>query len=162
MELMLGGMQTRSAYLWGSPVTLQAPRLMRSALVTARRPGQVGFQGVPAGGPGVPAVLPADEVGNWQVRFSEADRHVPWGFSVNVDTSESDLAPDTPEDVAKLFPADTGVVARSLDEIVHKQRQVTQPLDLAALILLVLLVLMTGELFFGNRFYRQAEQVDLE
>ncbi len=162
IRLLAGGTDIKSSYPWGKSLTLPFPRSLGTAVVTVKKPSSPGEVPAPASIQGRTVTLLADEVGPWTLRFSAGDQSVLRGFSVNPAAGESDLTPIEPVKVTAMFPTDSVLIARSANEIAHKQRVVTRPLDLAMPILLILLVLITVESFFANRFYRQGEQVTPE
>ena len=169
IRLLAGGTDIKAAYRWGKSVTVPFPPSLSGAVVTVSKPSSQA-PGAPGGGE-VPAragiqgrtvTVLADEVGPWTLRFSAKGRSIMRGFSVNPAAGESDLSPIEPSKVVAMFPRDSVLIARTAAEIAHKQRMVTQPLDLTVPILVALLVLMTCESFFANRFYRRGEQVTPE
>ncbi|HUT02135.1 MAG TPA: BatA domain-containing protein [Phycisphaerae bacterium] len=142
-------------YLWGQTASVPIPRSMQNAMMTVRKPDS------PAEEPVVRALdqralsLQADRLGHWNVQFSEASTRLRAGFSVNASFAESDLGPQDVEALRAVFPPDQFVVASDMADLTERRRTVTQALDLAAPLLVLLLLLMTGESFFANRFYRQ-------
>jgi len=144
----------RTMYLWGESATVSAPRAMGGAMVTVRRPGSPVERPVPRDARRGTVTFPADAPGAWTVQFAEAERRVLRGFSVNVDPAESDLTPADVEDLRLAIPSERLVVASGLADLAEHRRTVTQPLDLMVPLLLAVLVLMTGESYFANRFYR--------
>jgi len=145
--------QAPASQTWGSAVAVPAPRSMPAAVATVRGPGQVNERPVLLDLASRSVLLQADRLGHWTVRFTEADRQVQRGFSVNADPAESRLEP-AGNAVSALFPAEALTVASDQAELAKWIATVSQPLDLAAPILLILLVLIAGESFFANRFYR--------
>jgi hypothetical protein len=101
----------------------------------------------------------ADRLGDWTVKFAESGQSVEDGFSVNVDPAESDLHPEDRPKVEKRFPAGRVTIVTDVAEIARKQQTISQPLDLTTPLMFGLLVLLTIECFFANRFYRQAGTV---
>jgi hypothetical protein len=162
VRLLAGGTDVKAAYRWGKSVTVPFPPSLSGAVVTVSKPSSQGEVPARASIQGRTITVLADEVGPWTLRFSAKGRSIMRGFSVNPAAGESDLTPIEPSKVVAMFPRDSVLIARTAAEIAHKQRMVTQPLDLTAPILLVLLVLMTCESFFANRFYRRGEQVTPE
>lgn len=156
-RLLAARAEMKTSYLWGQTASVAIPQSTGNAMMTVRKPRS------PAEEPVVRALhqrvlnLQADRLGHWTVEFAEADRRLRRGFSVNADSGESDLATVDVEDLQEVLPADQLVVASDMADLAQRRRTVTQALDLAAPILLVLLLLMTGESFFANRFYRQDE-----
>lgn len=161
IRLLVGG-DVKTGYSWGKSVTVPFPRSLPAAVVTVSRPSSQGEAPVPASIQGRTVTLLADEAGAWTLRFSAGGRSILRGFSVNPAAGESDLTPIEPSKVEAMFPTDSVLIARTAAEIAHKERMVARPVDLAVPILLVLLVLMTGESFFANRFYRRGDQVTPE
>lgn len=159
IRLLVGGGDVKTVYSWGKSVTVPFPRSLPAAVVTVSRPSSQGEVPARASIQGRTVTLLADEAGAWTLRFSAGGRSIMRGFSVNPAAGESDLTPIEPSKVVAMFPSDSVLIARTAAEIAHKERMVARPLDLAVPILLVLLVLMTGESFFANRFYRRGQQV---
>ena len=141
-------------YLWGQTATVLVPRSMNAARATVRRPGGRLAEPVPCAPRQQAVSFLCDRLGHWTVQFAEGDRRVERGFSVNADPAESDRTPADGDALRKLLPAGDVLIASSMDDLAERRRTVSQPLDLAVPILLALLVLMTAESFFANRFYR--------
>jgi len=156
-RLLASGAEMETAYRWGQIASVPIPRSAQSALMTVRRPHSAAEEPVVRALHQRVLNLRADRLGHWTVEFTEGDTRLRRGFSVNADFAESDLTPVGAEDLRKILPADRLVVARDLAHLAERRRRVTQALDLAVPILLALLLLMTGESFFANRFYRQEE-----
>ncbi|HAU36300.1 MAG TPA: hypothetical protein DCX07_01100 [Phycisphaerales bacterium] len=143
-----------ATYTWGQTVSLPLPKGMTNPRVTVRRPGQPAGQTVAAQLLQRVVTLVADAVGPWDVTFTEGAQAQETGFSVNADPSESDLSPADLDAVRRLFPADRLTVATGAEDLVRASRAAGEALDLSTPVLLALLVLMTAESFFANRFYR--------
>jgi len=148
----------RTLYTYGGVIALPLPRDMRNPEITVRRPSRPRGEPASADLRARALVLTADELGPWEVEFLEGARKEAFGFSVNADPAESDLTPVQRERVEALFRPDRLTIADSLDELRRAERTVSQPLDLAPALLLGLLVLLTAESFFANRFYRTPQQ----
>ncbi|MFP4106291.1 MAG: BatA domain-containing protein [Phycisphaerae bacterium] len=148
--------------IWGQAVTLEFPEKMKSVRVELLRPGQ------DQPSPLVPELgrrtvtLRADRLGGWTVRFSENDRTVEKGFSVNAASEESDLRPIEPDDLMRMFPPESVTLADSLEDVNLRRRVASEPLEIAPLLLLLLLGLMIGESFFANRFYKTVDPEEVE
>jgi hypothetical protein len=153
-RLLVSGAESETLWLWGRSATVGIPKSMAGAMMTVRKPGQGGETPVVHAPSQRVLSFHADRLGHWTVQFAEGDRRVLRGFSVNTDFAESDLTPAGEADLKAAFGADRLLVASSTDDLAERRRTVRQPLDLSVPILLALLVLMTGESFFANRFYR--------
>jgi len=154
---LLGGRITgRTDYLWGQSATVGIPDGMSPAATgMVRRPGSPDeLPVIPDARTGAVTIL-ADRLGGWTVRFCDDERTVRRGFSVNVDPAESDLSPAARRDVLAMFGWDKAIIASDVQGLARSRRTVARPLDLAAPILLALLVLVTVESFFANRFYKR-------
>ena len=99
----------------------------------------------------------ADTPGWWGLRFVRGDLREARGFSVNVSAAESHMTPAETSRLIKMFPPDGLVIAKTLDEIRRARQGEEMALDLTIPLLLALVVLMTGESFFANRFYRRSD-----
>ena len=145
--------------LWGQNVVLSLPRNLGAGTVTVRKPSEQREEAlVPDVRTRTVTVL-ADRLGDWTVKFAESGQSVEDGFSVNVDPAESDLRPEDRPKVEKRFPAGRVTIVTDVAEIARKQQTISQPLDLTTPLMFGLLVLLTIECFFANRFYRQAGTV---
>ena len=156
-RLLASRSEMETAYLWGRAASVPIPRSMGNAMMTVRKPGSAAEEPVVRAMHQRVLTLPADRLGHWTVEFTEGQTRLRRGFSVNADFGESDLAAVDADDLREILPADRLVLASDLADLVERRRTVTEALDLAIPILLVLLLLMTGESFFANRFYRQDE-----
>jgi hypothetical protein len=156
-RLLVSGAASDTMWLWGRTATVGIPKAMAGAMVTVRKPGRTGEEPVVRSLNERVLSFLADRLGHWTVHFSEADTRVERGFSVNADFAESDLTPAEARQLEAVFPAGRLLIATSMDDLAERRRTVRQPLDLAVPILLALLILMTGESFFANRFYRTQE-----
>jgi hypothetical protein len=156
-RLLAGGTGEETAFLWGQTATVAIPKAMDSAMITVRKPSSTGDEPVARALQQRVMNLRADRLGHWTVQFAEGANRLQKGFSVNCDFAESDLTPIDGEDLREVIPRDQLVIASDLKDLAERRRTVTQPLDLAVPLLLVLLVLMMGESFFANRFYRVDE-----
>ena len=150
---------TQTAYLWGRRVTVPFPRRLRSPVATVRRPGRQAETPLKRHGNGRAVTVKADSLGHYVVSFAEGENRQSVGFSVNADPRESDLTPADPKKLKTMFPADSLLIVRDLSEIARRRRKTTRSLDLTLPLLLGVLVLLTGESFFANRFYRRGQEV---
>ncbi|MFB3891561.1 MAG: BatA and WFA domain-containing protein [Phycisphaerae bacterium] len=162
-RLLTSDPAVQTAYTWGQDVTIPLPKSFKSPIVTVREPAG-GEAGKPAPAAETPisfdprrgaVPLRADRLGHWQLKFTEDKRMVTRGFSVNMDTAESDLSRAEPANLEKMFPPGKLLVTADPSEVVRQRQTVTKPLDLGVPLLLALLALLTGEAYFANRFYKQ-------
>jgi len=154
---LLGGRLTdRTEYLWGqSAVVGIADQMTPAAVATVRRPGSPEeLPVVPDARSGAVSIR-ADALGGWTVRFFEDGRTAERGFSVNADPAESNLTPADRREVLGMFHRGRAMIASEVKDLDLGRRTIARPLDLTAPVLLSLLVLVTGELFFANRFYKR-------
>ena len=155
LELMIGS--RRTMYLWSETVTVPAPRRMDDPAVEVARPGE-GYrpEKFDAASRAL-TIARADRLGLWRVRFSrQGEESRVYGFCVNAPYAESDLEAMDEARLREMFPPDSLEVTSDVGETGAPGQTVAQNLDLAAPVLLVLLVLMVYESFFANRFYRRA------
>ena len=156
-RLLAGRATDRMAYTWGQLASVGVPRSMAGAVVTLRKPDSRAELPLVYSPAQQALTIPADRLGHWTVRFAAGGAAEQRGFSVNADFTESDLTAVAAEELHKVFPPDSLVIASDLSELTRRRRKVSRPLDLAVPLLLVLLVLLIGESFFANRFYRREE-----
>jgi hypothetical protein len=100
--------------------------------------------------------------GNYIALLTEGDKRVERGFSVNVPSAESDLKPLSKEKILSRFPPGLADVVATAQDRLARLQQVKMPLDLLPIVLLVLLVILTAESFFANRFYKQNDRTNSE
>ena len=159
-RLLAVGPGEQTSWLWGQAAAVAVPRDMLGAMAMVRRPGAAAEQPAPLGPSQRVLTLPAESLGHWTVEFSQARRGERRGFSVNADFAESDLTPADVKLLEGAFPPDRLVVASSIEDLAEHRRMVSQPLDIAVPLLLLLLALMAGESYFANRFYRRDTTAD--
>jgi hypothetical protein len=156
LRVLTADVLTPTMYQLGDTATIALPRGMRSPAATLRAPGQSGSRTLPVDVRNRAIVVPCDQVGHWTLELTEAARRVVLGFSVNTPASESDLSAMEETKLAALLPADQLTIIKDAAQLADARLQVSQPLDLMTPILICLLILMTGESFFANRFYKRA------
>jgi len=142
-------------YTYGRNVTFPLPKEMRNPKVLVLRPGRKLPEKAQADVVRRTVSLRVDRCGPWELSFTEGSLTSRFGFSVNSAPAESDLTPIKPQKVMTLLPEGRGIIAADVADLAGRAGTVPQALDLAPLLLIGLLVLLTGELFFANRFYRQ-------
>jgi len=160
LRLMLAGRET--LYAWGERVTVRAPRWMDAAPAAyLRRPGGESrpVQELDPGGRSVTIAL-ADELGHWRFRFEQGGRVSEHGFSVNAPAAESNLTALDDEEVLSMFPPGRARITRDAADLTEAGPAVSKDLPLVVPLLVALLVLLTTEAFFANRFYRRPAGVD--
>ncbi len=161
VRLLTSPLDERVSYHWGEAITLEVPPSILRPVASVRRGGSQVDEPITIDPRKRAVVLTGDRLGGWRVRFAEGDREagavdfVERGFSVNPDPAESDLKRLPPEEVAAMFPSSDVLIAREVSELGGRERTVRRPLELAVAVLLGLLVLVTVESFFANRFYRR-------
>lgn len=155
---IVGDQGSPSSFHYGDEAVVPLPKSMKNPIVTLRRPDSQADEPVtPDFRRGVLA-LRADRLGHWLVRVTEGDRKIEKGFSVNTDPAESRLAPVDPKAVLALFPPDQVHLFKEVQQVAQQRQTVSQSLDMAVPVLLAMLLLLTGEAFFANRFYKQPSQ----
>ncbi len=143
-----------TSYLWGESVSIPVPRGLGLATAMVQRPGATS----PASAPVSPAGtvdLRLDELGPWTVSFTGQNGQAEVGFSVNADPAESDLSRVDPNALIDTFGGDRLLITSDVEEAQRRQLSVSQRLDLLTPLLLALLVLLIGESYFANRFYKR-------
>lgn len=158
-RVLVGGAGEQTAYISGQTASVAIPKSMKVPAISIRRPGAAADQPVAPGPQEAVLNFRTDLPGHWTVTFTEGPGRVERGFSVNGDPAESDLTPADPEELARHFPPGRLTIATDLGGLVDRRRTVAQPLDLVPPILLGLLILLMGESFFANRFYRRDQSV---
>jgi hypothetical protein len=143
-------------YQLGQTATIGLPRGMRSPAAMLRTPGESGQRSVPVDVRNRAVMIPCDRLGHWTLELTEGSRRAVFGFSVNVPASESNLAPMSSDKLAAMFPADRFAVISDAAQLTDARLAVSQKLDLMTPVLICLLILMTAESFFANRFYKRA------
>ncbi|MFP4054108.1 MAG: BatA domain-containing protein [Phycisphaerae bacterium] len=148
-------------YTYGGSANVFVPRKMGLATAAVRMPGQSGFESTTVN-PKRVITIPAEQLGHWDVQLTGTDAQRTVGFSVNAPARESDLAAIDANDVGTYLPGASVQVVSTPEELVEQQRMVHKNLDLVAPILLALLVLMTGEAYFANRFYKRGAETAVD
>ena len=156
-RLLAGQARAETMHTCGSSVVVPFPRRLAGAAVTVRKPGAEGDVPAAADAAGRTVTVPADTPGPWDLRFTCGDLHESRGFSANTSPLESDMTAADPAKLEAMFPPDRMVVAGDIDAIRRAWQRGQMPLDLTVPLLLALVVLMTGESYFANRFYRRSE-----
>ena len=154
IELSVAGPRLAAGPVWGRNVSVPIPRGFESSVITVTGPGDAAPRTLSAATHRA-VTLRADRLGPWTLRFQEDARSTARGFSVNADPAESDLTPADPAEVAALFPDGSAIVTDAPDALTFQQGEVDLPLDLTGPLLIALLVLLIGESFFANRFYKR-------
>ncbi|RPI61403.1 MAG: VWA domain-containing protein [Planctomycetaceae bacterium] len=153
-RLLTADASVQTAFVWGRSAVIPLPKSMKNPVVTFRRPGtDIDEPVIPDLKRGVVS-LPADRVGNWSLRFAEGNLRVDRGFAVNTDPAESDLTPGELAKVTAMFPPDGLMITNDYKETTRRMQKVTQPFDLTPALLIGLLLLLVGESYFANRFYK--------
>ena len=143
------------SYSYGQTVAVPLPRSMPGAVAAFRPPSAKADQPLLTDARQGFVTIAAGELGPYDVRFTDAGRRVERGFSVNAEAAESDLRPMDPVALAAMFPPGL-LVTSDVSEVAQRRAIVRQKLDLSPPLLVALLVLVTAESFFANRFYRRA------
>jgi len=156
VRLMEADQDVRTLYTLGETARVPFPRKMASPVVTVRRPGQAGEAAETPPGDAREVTVRADRVGQYVVSFAQDDRRWEFGFSVNAPAVESDLATVPADRIGEKFPPGRFRVLTPDQAGEADERIVEKTLDLTGPLLLTLLLLLTGEAFFANRFYKRA------
>jgi hypothetical protein len=107
----------------------------------------------------------ADQVGPHVIALGSGQRDVPpmlIGYAVNIDPAESDLAPLDRERLVGRQDGEEGIFRPEAFRVVADAEALRRGeamrignLDISPLLALAMLVLLCGECFFANRFYRR-------
>jgi hypothetical protein len=97
-------------------------------------------------------------LGNFSVTFNGTEEQTVDGFSVNVAASEGDMRRVEDEKLLKAFPEDSCRIISSADQLGETGDSGGRLVSILPLMLILLLLLMTAESFFANRFYRPDRQ----
>jgi len=153
---LMGVDAARVQYTLGETALVPLPRKMASPVVGVRSPGQAAetVETLRADARELP--VRADRVGHYIVSFTQDGRRQEFGFSVNAPAAESDLSLVFAEEIGGKFPAGKFRVLSADRPDAPDDETAEQPLDLTGPLLLALLLLLTGEAFFANRFYKRA------
>ena len=157
-ELLLGGEQGQTQFAWGQTAELAIPAAFRKPSITLRRPSDesdLAMESTMYNLRRRVMMIPADQLGGYTLTFTEADRTFAEGFSVNVPIGESDLQTLKPEEIVDNFPPGDMAVISSAADWTGATGKTSPPLDLLPPLLLILLVLLTCESYFANRFYKE-------
>ena len=155
---LVGDHGSPSAFAYGKEAVVPLPKSMKNPIVTIRRPGSQADEPVIPDFRRGALALRADRLGHWTVRITEGDRTITKGFSVNPEPSESRLTPADPKKVLELFAPGQARIYKEVQQATQERQMINQPLDMTVPVLLALLLLLTGEAFFANRFYKQPSQ----
>jgi len=155
-KVLTGQVRAETMYLCGDSVVVPFPRRLAQASVTLRRPGADSDRPISADVGGRTVTVLADKPGPYRARFARGDLHASRGFSVNVSAAESDMHSVGPDRLGAMFPSDGLVIAGNVEAVMRARHGEELALDLTIPLLLALVVLMTGESFFANRFYRRS------
>jgi len=158
-QLLAAEGRAETMHTLGESVMIPIPASVGGAVIAVRRPGDETARPVMPDPNRWGVAILADRIGHWDVQFTAAGQRISGGFSVNADPAESDLTPADADKVKALFPPGRVVIASDLAQVGALRGAAAGPLDLAGPVLLILLVLLVGESFFANRFYRRAVQV---
>ena len=156
-RILTGQAAADTMHVCGKRVVVPVPRRLGGGTVALRGPGAESEQAVQLDPGGRTVTVLGDRPGPWGLRFVRGDLREGRGFSVNVSAAESNMAPAETQRLTEMFPAGRLVIAKDLDEIRRAWQQEDVALDLTIPLLLALVVLMTGESFFANRFYWRSD-----
>ena len=157
MRILTGQASADTMHVCGKSVVVPVPRRLGGATVTLRKPGGDSDQAVSHDPGGRTVTVLGETPGPWGLRFVRGDLREGRGFSVNVSAAESTMAPAETSRLNEMFPKGRLVIAKDLAEIRRAWQREDMALDLTIPLLLALVVLMTGESFFANRFYRRSD-----
>ena len=139
-------------YSWGRKVEIPVPHLDGLTSASLQGPdGEVRHIGL--GLRQRELVLDADRLGNYLITFRSDGEERVEGFSVNVPFSESDLGRIEYESLLDRFPPGSCSIASSLADLQESEESVSRSISLLPVVLLVLLLFLTAESYFSNRFF---------
>jgi hypothetical protein len=159
LTVLAGRGQLRTSYLLGETVTMRLPEDLAGVTAVALPGGDEDQRPLTVSPRSRTVTLTADRVGHWRVRFAGSNGSRVRGFSVNPEAGESDLRALTSEDLAARLAGRDLQVVRSPEELTDEGSS-ARTVDLVTAVLALLLVLMIGESFFANRFYRRVPMQD--
>lgn len=100
--------------------------------------------------------LPAmSKPGHYHVDAKEGDRAFSTGFSVNERTEESELTPVSADQLRELIGEDRLVIAPNAEALERVVDEARVGRELFPWIMIVVLIIVCGEGYLANRFYRQ-------
>ena len=161
-QVLAGQARADTMHACGRSVVVPFPRGLAGAGVTIRRPGADNDEPVAPDPAGRTVTVLADRPGPWLLRFTHGRTHDSRGFSANTSLAESDMSGADAARVTAMFPPDKVVFAKDLADIQQAWQKSDVALDLTVPLLLALILLMTAESFFANRFYRRSETPVIE
>ncbi len=156
VRLMTAGREQELIVRWGGEVRIPVPPRMTGPGIALYRPDSEREETLMPEGRSVRVV--AEALGSYTLRFIQDERTVTRGFSVNTNPTESDLTPLEPEVLSERLGGAEATLVSSVDALAETREMVGKDLALGPLLLVGLLVLLAGESFFANRFYKQAEE----
>jgi len=155
-QVLAGQDRADTMHTCGQRVVVGFPRALAGAGVTLRRPDADNDEPLRPDPAGRTVTVKTDRPGPWTLRFTHDRKHQTRGFSTNTSPAESDMRQADKAGVKAMFPPDKVVFAKDMDEIRYAWQRSDVALDLTVPLLLALILLMTGESFFANRFYRRS------
>ncbi|MCK5113253.1 MAG: BatA and WFA domain-containing protein [Phycisphaerae bacterium] len=147
----------------GENIDITIPENQRSPTATIRKSGSKTTTTLDLDLRRGSLTISPDKPGGYRVDFADAPADSSYAFSTNVPESQSDLQKTPKRQVTGKFPRGRVSVITSLEDRETQIIAASQKLELLPIILVVLLVLLTVESFFANRFYKQpAADKDVE
>ncbi len=104
------------------------------------------------------AYVPANRLGGSTLTFIVNDEILQRGYSINVPPAESDLTRVEESEIFEKFPPGRVEIIRQAGERTSTGDPQRLDLDLLPIVLLLLLVLLTVESWFANRFYKRPSE----
>jgi len=155
-KVLTGLARAETMYVCGQRVVVPVPRRLADSSITLRTPEADSDRPVVVDPGGRSVTVVGEAPGSYRARFTRGDLQADRGFSVNVSPAESDMRPVAGDKLGAMFPSGSLVVARDVESARQARQGEELALDLTIPLLLMLVVLMTGESFFANRFYRRS------
>ena len=156
-QVLAGQARADTMHACGKSVVVPFPRGLVGAGVTIRKPDADNDEPIAPDPAGRTVTVLAERPGPWTLRFARGQAHDSRGFSTNTGLAESDMRLADRTRLTGMFPPDKVVFAKDMSDIRHAWQRSDLALDLTVPLLLALVLLMTGESFFSNRFYRRSE-----
>ena len=156
-QVLVGQARADTMHACGERVVVPFPRGLVGAGITLRGPDADNHAPITPDPAGRTVTVPTESPGPWTLRFSRGQVHDSRGFSTNTGLAESDMRLADRTRLTGMFPPDKVVFAKDMSGIRIAWQRSDMALDLTVPLLLALVLLMTGESFFANRFYRRSE-----
>ncbi|MBN1909891.1 MAG: BatA and WFA domain-containing protein [Pirellulales bacterium] len=151
---LVGGMDEKLNYTAGQEASISLGEGQRYPSYQLTAPSDVRFPLAPDTRRGTVTVTSTDAVGNYRIEAG-GELGVQRGFSVNLTMSQTELTRATPEELEALFGPIAHRIARSRSEIERDVNLGRVGRELYPLLILLVVLILSGEHWVANRFYRE-------